>query len=203
MYNDLMELYVFDVTALAGRESEAMDSLPPWRRRKAARLRRESSRLQSMGAGLLFTRFFPGREAVFRPGGKPSVPGGREFSLSHSGTLALIALADVPVGADIQQLRPVTQAARSRVLTPGEREEGDFFALWTRKEAALKCLGTGLGRDLRAVDARPDTVVLDGKTLSLYTQRYGDFTISAAAEGAEAYFTPQVLTLDDLLPRKE
>ena len=197
-----MELYVFDVAGLAGREAEALERLSPGRREKALRLRRELPRLQSIGAGLLLARFFPGRDPVTGPNGKPLLPGGREFCLSHSGTLAVIALDDAPVGADVQQVRPVPEAVLRRVLSPAERETGDFFALWTRKEAVLKCLGTGLDRDLRSLEVLADMTEPDDTVLFLHTERYKDCVISAAS-GVSAVFTPRELTPDELLPRKE
>ncbi|MCH0542325.1 4'-phosphopantetheinyl transferase superfamily protein [Streptomyces sp. MUM 203J] len=79
------------------------------------------------------------------------------FSLSHSSGLALVAVAAVTVGADLEKLpRAETVAICSEALHPGEREELArvpeterqelFSRLWTRKEAYLKGLGTGLSR---------------------------------------------------------
>ena len=195
-----MEYYLFDVNALTGREDEALARLSPGRREKARRLRRGPSRLLSLGAGLLIARFFPGREPLIAPGGKPYIPGGPEFSLSHSGTLAVIALADVPVGADAEKDRPVGEAVRLRALTGAERADSrDFLYFWTRKEAALKCLGTGVDRSLRSLDVRADSAELDGRTIFLHTARYGSYFLSSAADGRSADFTPRELTLDRLL----
>ena len=195
-----MEYYLFDVNALTGREDEALARLSPGRREKARRLRRGPSRLLSLGAGLLIARFFPGREPLIAPGGKPYIPGGPEFSLSHSGTLAVIALADVPVGADAEKDRPVGDAVRLRALTGAERADSrDFLFFWTRKEAALKCLGTGVHRALRSLDVRADSAELDGRTIFLHTARYGSYYLSSAADGRSADFTPRELTLDRLL----
>lgn len=45
-----------------------------------------------------------------------------QFNLSHSGTLALCALSDRPVGVDIQMVRPVWRDSLiDRSCTPGER----------------------------------------------------------------------------------
>ncbi len=80
--------------------------------------------------------------------GKPVLIGGEAwFSLSHSGVLCLCALADAPVGADIQK----PQTARlsiARRFCPDERaylealpaaEQNDtLLALWARKEAWVK-----------------------------------------------------------------
>ena len=195
-----MEYYLFDVNALTGREDEALARLSPGRREKARRLRRGPSRLLSIGAGLLIARFFPGKEPLIAPGGKPYIPGGPEFSLSHSGTLAVIALADVPVGADAEKDRPVGEAVRLRALTGAERADSrDFLFFWTRKEAALKCLGTGVDRALDSLDVRADSADLDGRTIFLHTARFGSYYLSSAADGRPADFAPRELTLDQLL----
>ena len=195
-----MEYYLFDVNALTGREDEVLARLSPGRREKARRLRRGPSRLLSIGAGLLIARFFPGKEPLIAPGGKPYIPGGPEFSLSHSGALAVIALADVPVGADAEKDRPVGEAVRLRALTGAERADSrDFLFFWTRKEAALKCLGTGVDRSLDSLDVRADSAELDGRTIFLHTARYGSYYLSSAADGRSADFAPRELTLDQLL----
>ncbi len=57
---------------------------------------------QSGGTGV----YFPAGLAQWQRG-KPYFPSPRcQFNLSHSGTLALCALSDRPVGVDIQMVRP-------------------------------------------------------------------------------------------------
>jgi 4'-phosphopantetheinyl transferase len=56
------------------------------------------------------------------------------FNLSHSGDLALVAIArGREVGVDVERI--------------GARTAG-FYADWTRREATAKCFGTGLGAPL-------------------------------------------------------
>ena len=57
-----------------------------------------------------------------RPGGKPYFPHeeGLEFNLSHSGHLALCALDNAPVGADIQMVREWRPGLPARVCGPEE-----------------------------------------------------------------------------------
>ncbi|MFD3482289.1 4'-phosphopantetheinyl transferase family protein [Streptomyces sp. NPDC058665] len=96
------------------------------------------------------------------PNGRPVLlggPGGLYFSLSHGTGITLVAVADVPVGVDVESLpgRRTVELCLAR-LHPREREELlrvlraelplEFCRLWTRKEAYLKALGTGLSRGL-------------------------------------------------------
>jgi 4'-phosphopantetheinyl transferase len=95
------------------------------------------------------------------PGGKPRLaerPGCLSFNLSHSGSLALVAVAPggVEVGVDVERLKErrdlprlaarwLSHADATAVATapPGERERR-FYAAWTRHEARVKCAGAGL-----------------------------------------------------------
>ena len=79
-----MNIYVLDIAPLRGREREALVLLPEERREKALRIRREDARLRSIGAALLLRE--AGIEPPFSYGGhgKPYIPGGVHFSLSHS-----------------------------------------------------------------------------------------------------------------------
>jgi 4'-phosphopantetheinyl transferase len=93
--------------------------------------------------------------------GKPRLahdPGRLAFNLSHSGTLALIAVAPggTEVGVDVERLRPrrdlrrlaerwlpAADAAAVAAAPEGGRE-AVFYAAWTRHEARVKCTGVGL-----------------------------------------------------------
>jgi 4'-phosphopantetheinyl transferase len=88
------------------------------------------------------------------PHGKPEVPGAAlRFNLSHSGELAVIALAGgVEVGVDVERLDRRSRAVE-RTLTAGERAALDgtgdrhtaLLRVWCRKEALAKAIGGGLG----------------------------------------------------------
>ena len=88
------------------------------------------------------------------PLGKPYFPQyhGLHFNLSHSGPLTVCALSTLPVGVDIEQIRPrgaslPRYALTEREYTVFQRMGGDwpaFYALWTRREAWCKYTGQGL-----------------------------------------------------------
>ncbi|MDX3642281.1 4'-phosphopantetheinyl transferase family protein [Streptomyces sp. MB09-02B] len=101
------------------------------------------------------------------------------FSLSHSAGVALVGVAAAPVGVDVERLpRQESVTICGKALHPGEQRElagtpaqeltSRFGQIWTRKEAYLKGIGTGLSRspaqDYLGADGRrhpPGWTVLD------------------------------------------
>lgn len=129
--------------------------MSPDRQARCHRYRRESDRQRCILADALARAALSSlsgadpQDIVFAatPQGKPCAPGlGVEFSLSHSGSLALCAAAPFPVGADIQRARPVSQSMTRRLARAGYQggSEEEFFIWWTRQEAGGKLLGSGL-----------------------------------------------------------
>lgn len=105
--------------------------------------------------------------------GKPFLPVEAQlhFSLSHCGGQALVALADAPLGVDIEALiQRDTGVLATQILTPTELSRWRLLAqyeqieslteAWTRKEALLKACGLGLRMDPRTLDASLGEVAL-------------------------------------------
>ena len=103
------------------------------------------------------------------PKGKPSLsraddPSGRlRFNLTDSEELALVAVGEQDeLGVDVESLARASDLegiaerffskAEHRALSamPGPERTGGFFRAWTRKEAYLKAIGTGLSTPLDA-----------------------------------------------------
>lgn len=117
----------------------------------------------------------PAGELAFstKPHGKPALAAPDhawlQFNLSHSGDLALIAVArDRPVGIDVEQIAPpdnfprlveqffsANENAAFRAL-PESKRAAAFFAGWTCKEAYVKALGTGVSLPLDSFDVTMD-----------------------------------------------
>jgi phosphopantetheinyl transferase len=125
--------------------------------------------------------------------GRPELDGYDDewsFSLSHSGDVAVIAIARERVGVDVEVVRPRRSLERvaRRVLSDDDyarwstlvepQRTRAFLGAWTAKEAHLKRLGVGITRGLR--DA-PSTA----------TQTWDDWpprcvcSVSVAGEGGE------------------
>lgn len=174
-----------------GSRSPVLDCLDETERARAAGFAGPRARLRYVTAHVALREVlaeYTGTDAARlrfgrdRPGGTGSGPGGRpvllgfpegpHFSLSHSHDLIVIAVAAVPVGVDVQRApRTGTVDALLPRLHPAEREgllrvpraarAATFARLWTRKEAYLKGLGTGLARGL-ATDCLLDGTQPDG-----------------------------------------
>lgn len=102
---------------------------------------------------------------AFRTGpyGKPYLADepGLHFNVSHSGSMALIGIADRPVGVDIEAMREnIDEFELARAFFCDEehrflgRLEGAarlqaFYKIWTCKEAVLKAFGVGISTYLR------------------------------------------------------
>lgn len=130
-----------------------------------------------------------GRPAVIQAGGGPPL----HFSLAHSRGLIAVAVAPRVIGVDVERLpSPETVEACARALHPGEQAElaaappgerrAHFGRLWTRKEAYLKALGTGLSR-------HPRTDYL-GSDLSRRPARWAVLDLPAGPEHAAAIAVP-------------
>ncbi len=105
------------------------------------------------------------------PHGKPTLPGGPEFSASHSGDAVLIGVTDdIPIGVDVELVRskPRLDAIARRFFSPREasyletldptQRTAAFYRLWTLKEALVKAIGTGIAGNLSQTEV--DTATL-------------------------------------------
>ena len=152
-------------------------------------------------AALRFAYGDQGKPALVAPSGAAAL----RFNLSHSGGLALCAVArGRDVGVDVEQIRDVAVARlAARFYAPAEQAalaalapaaaRTVFFRLWTCKEAYLKATGTGVSRPLAEVavalagDEPRLAVTGDAGATSRWTLREIDagqgYAAALAAEG--------------------
>ena len=157
--------------------------LPAYRQEKIARLRFDSDKLLSLAAGLLIRYAVGDRPITLNEHGKPYISGGVYFSVSHSGSCAAIAVDSAEVGLDVEKLpqKDYGKIAQRfyhpnelKYVQSAEDQPRAFTRIWTRKEAYLKQLGTGIEADLSAFDTvsgelaeHIHSVDLDGYVLSV------------------------------------
>ena len=117
----------------------------------------------------------------FGPYGKPQINGSDlHFNVTHAQGKALIGVARVPVGIDLEFPRAVTQLdrliadyfsaeeARELMALHDEEKAKAFLAAWTRKEACLKATGEGIAGGLHryrvTLHDEAKLVSIDGNT---------------------------------------
>ena len=176
----------------------------PQRLQKAAALRDPADAFRCLAAEALLRLALPQQRDwayTFGPHGQPQLPGCR-FSISHAGAYVVCAVADGPVGIDVQPYRPDRERAIRRVIQPEEtaRDTAQRFRLWCAKEAVGKWNGGGL-RYGRYACVQPDgRVLLHGETLPCRVVFYPlpDAAL-ALCTGAGEQPTPVVVTRRQLL----
>lgn len=170
------EVHVWRVQAGSdsGGPRDVAELLDARERERAASFRRPSDRARYVFAHCVLRQILgayldrPPGALTYRwnPAGKPALerPEGTYFNLSHSGDLVVVAVTRAgPVGVDVERItgsRDLETIARRFFaeeewagIEPldAERRVVAFFRLWTRKEALLKGLGTGLSIPLSRV----------------------------------------------------
>ncbi len=146
-------------------------------RDRAAAMARSADRLGYIAAHVVLRELLGGRlgvspvEIAFGrepcsscggPNGRPVLDGAAgslHFSMSRTGGVVLIAIASVRVGVDLEVFpceRIVSGVSallhadeRNEIFSAPRSQRTEVFArLWTRKEAFLKGIGTGIAHDL-------------------------------------------------------
>ncbi|MFC2095133.1 4'-phosphopantetheinyl transferase family protein [Candidatus Bipolaricaulota bacterium] len=117
----------------------------------------------------------PGDIQIVRtPSGCPEIVSPKEsgirFSLAHSKNAGLVAVSHMPVGIDLECIRPSldANALSARFFTPNESEAiaglpkdervEAFFRVWVRKEAYLKAAGGSVPASLSKCEVSVDAV---------------------------------------------
>lgn len=156
--------------------TEALSALPPWRREQALRFRSEQSQRLCAAVYLLLCKALQSEcgiteqpEFAIGETGKPLLKQhpGIWFNLSHSHDAAACVIADVPVGIDIELIRPIKASLAKYTMNEDEcRSIGlpesseallsgiasqRFFEYWTKKEAYLKMTGEGIHNHMQSV----------------------------------------------------
>ena len=179
----MTKLYALDLRPFAnGLWRKDLDTLPTERKERALACRKEEDSMRIACAGYLL------RHALLEEGiehpifakdewGKPYLvdQNNVHFSLSHSGTWAVCALSDAPVGVDIERPRNMDKIAR---LFPNAQTPDDILRLWTAKEAYLKMQGCGLTVPLDSVSVQlEETLILEEFPYALHEYTLEDYRI--------------------------
>jgi 4'-phosphopantetheinyl transferase len=203
---------------------EAERRLSPSDGRRARSYRRLADRCRYLAGRLLL------RSALseFRPAGerdllekirtdahgRPALPQGPNFNLSHSGAVVACAVSpDGRVGIDVERIRPLNleafassfSVAEWRLVAGATSPPAAFFRYWTMKESVLKADGRGLSVPLLEIRISETEGFLEGNRWNLHELDIGPEYASHLAvdhEDVEIQVreVPPELLLDDPRP---
>ena len=166
----MIKIYLEDISTI---DSEAkfnayFDKLPKFRQEKILALKNKKDKYLSLLAGRLLCDGLRDlglynyiNKIVIDENGKPYIPDNPiYFSISHSGTKAMVVFSGNEVGCDIQIMKKDSVSLAERYFTEEEQNEiknsddpvKTFFKLWTLKECYMKSSGRGLSLGLKNID---------------------------------------------------
>ncbi len=97
------------------------------------------------------------------------------FNISHSGLVVVLAVSKKPIGVDVERIREIKRREcyklfsneESRAVNSSANPSLEFLRLWTRYEAAVKCLGLGI----------INKQALAGESFNYKTEIFGEYII--------------------------
>lgn len=94
------------------------------------------------------------------------------FNVSHSGEWVVCCIDNLPVGIDIEQIKPIDMSIAEKFFSKQEftelmckesiKRESYFYDLWTLKESYIKAVGKGLSIQLDSF-----TICIEQKNITL------------------------------------
>lgn len=210
-----MSVYVWDdIEHVSPSEvEECLRRLPQWRREQAEKYRFLTGRRDCALSYLLLCQALEKEHGitaqptfVFTEHGKPMLKEHPDihFNISHCAKAVACIVGDSPVGIDVESTgRRISPSLVRYTMNEAEQQEIlasplAFYRLWTRKEALVKMLGTGLNDDIPSILSARN---LDG--ILLHTEEHSEqgYVLSTAQnqdskgrEGSRNHYRLSLLT---------
>lgn len=115
------------------------------------------------------------------------------FNISHSHGYIALVIDRVPVGIDIERIRPVEEDLRNYISNEEEKkyihDDESFFEIWTNKESLVKANGNGINQKVNAIPGLPinEKRTYDNKTFFNKTIKYQNLVITVSREQSEDF----------------
>jgi len=201
-----MKIHISDVSGFF--TEEGLKTLLPLvsenRRKKAEKFLKIEDKIRCLYAEILLKKVHPDmtdKGFLKDENGKPYIPGGAPFSISHSGKYVAVMVGEG--GIDIQQIKNVNEKVVKKTLSDAEMEflsaqedkTDAFFKIWTLKEAIAKAMGTGFKlspAEIECADKKGirKSIDIGGKQMYLSVFDVGGYKLGVCSEvSAEGYET--------------
>ena len=142
-------VYILDIKDIAENQERILKTLPLSAKQKAEGYKEKDDKLRSLGGALLVEAFTAKSPLLFNEYGKPYKKEPPYFNISHSmGKVGIFLSDSAKVGFDIQYIKEYNEKLTNYVFCEEEKafikDDISFTVFWAMKEAAAKCVGTGL-----------------------------------------------------------
>lgn len=125
--------------------------------------------------------------------GKP-ISEKRYFNISHSKGAVVYIQDEIPIGIDIEKIRPMKDDMTDFISSKEEKEfiksDQSFFEVWTNKESLTKCLGTGIKNKISEIPSIPINGVKEYQNKKFYSRtiKYQDHVICVTRENEKPFY---------------
>lgn len=181
-------VYILDIKDIASKYEQVLKALPLSAKQKAEEFKEKDDKLRLVGGALLIEAFTAKSPLLFNEYGKPYKHKPPYFNISHSmGKVGIFLSDSAKVGFDIQYVKEYNEKLKDYAFGEEEKagvKDGISFAVfWAMKEAAAKCVGTGL-RSVKAqtlTDISADNFIFGNE--KLYYKNYfdGEYAFTACS----------------------
>ncbi len=210
-----IKIFFLEISCESGSEvSELMELVSPEKKDKLLKLKFDIDRKLSLYSELL-VRYHACRELnilnkdiVFakNKNGKPFLLNYPKFhfNISHTRNAIVVAFLNSEIGIDIESIKPLDLKIAKRFFTSSEynyvishdNPNYAFYEIWTKKEAYIKYIGSGLSTPLRSFD------VTYGELRSiLHTYTIKKYIISICCKGLPIS-APKITDLSEIKLKK-
>ncbi len=190
-----VKLVFVDTSCEFSRYEKYLSFLPDERLEKISRFRFDKDKILSLFSGLLICTEASKQAGIksneiqfeYNEHEKPSIKNFPEFqfSVSHSGNCVAFVSDTSPIGIDTEIISDARIEIAKRFFSENEykyileseSQNNAFYEIWTKKEAYVKFLGTGLSTPLSSFD-------VTNKNLSskFYTKQISEYMLSIFSE---------------------
>lgn len=124
--------------------------------------------------------------------GKP-ISNNKYFNISHSDGYIALAIDEVPVGIDIENIRIAEEDLRNYISNDEEKkyihDDESFFEVWTNKEALVKANGNGINQKIKTIQSLPLNAIrtYDNKTYFNKTIKYQNLVITVSRASSDDF----------------
>ena len=196
----VVEVRTIRISDIRDKEKFLLDSVGGQRREKALRFYYADDRFRCLAAGYLMKQYLPGfseKIIAFGRDGKPFLPGGVPFSISHGGNYVVLAWCEGAegVGVDVEPIRDMEyyRPILPRFMTMTERSAAGDDArkavyIWTRKESLYKCIGEGISDFSELPEVLEDDVNFCGMPCRLKSWEKEEHIFSSALRNSKGMY---------------